>query len=211
MNKRNILIIVIILLVLGLGFGIYKMVNKKEVNNNEINNNTNEALDNSGVSNNSNILVAYFSKKGENYNVGKVDVGNTALVAGYITEYLNADSFEIVPINEYPDSYDECLKVATKEKNDKARPEIKNKLDNIDTYDMPMIIYSFLEEYNFDGKTIIPFNTHEGSGSSGTYDTIKNKLTNSSINTKGLALQGKVAREEDGKNKTIKWLKELGY
>ena len=74
-----------------------------------------------------------------------------------------------------------------------------------------MIMYTFMEEYDFDGKKVIPFNTHEGSGDSGTYKTIKEKLPNADVNTKGLALEGKVARSEDGKQQTIDWLKGLGY
>lgn len=168
-------------------------------------------------------LIVYFSRTGENYNVGNVEVGNTAIMASYMKEYLNADSFEIVPVNKYPDSYDECLKVATKEKNEDARPAIESKLDDISKYDtifigypiwwgsIPQIVYTFMEEYDLSGKTIIPFNTHEGSGSAGTYNTIKNKLSKSTVNTNGLALQGKVARTDEGKEKTINWLKELGY
>lgn len=68
-----------------------------------------------------------------------------------------------------------------------------------------------MEEYDLSGKTIIPFNTHEGSGDVGTYDTIKSKLSKSKVNTNSLALQGKTARTDKGKEETIKWLKELGY
>lgn len=74
-----------------------------------------------------------------------------------------------------------------------------------------MIMYTFMEEYDFNGKKIIPFNTHEGSGDSGTYQTIQEKLPNADVNTKGLALEGKVARSDDGKQQTIDWLKGLGY
>ena len=169
------------------------------------------------------VLIVYFSRTGENYNVGNIEVGNTAMMASYIKEYLNADSFEIVPVKKYPESYDECLTVATKEKEENARPKIETKIDDISKYDtvfigypiwwgdIPMIINTFMEEYDLSGKTIIPFNTHEGSGSSGTYETIKNKLKSSNVNTNGLALQGKTARTNSGKEETIKWLKSLGY
>ena len=74
-----------------------------------------------------------------------------------------------------------------------------------------MIMYTFMDEYDLDGKTVIPFNTHEGSGNAGTYDTIKEKLPSANVNTQGLALDGKTARSEDGKQQTIDWLKQLGY
>lgn len=74
-----------------------------------------------------------------------------------------------------------------------------------------MIMYTFLEEYDFNGKTVIPFNTHEGSGDAGTYDNIQSKLPSAKVNTKGLAIDGKTARSNDGKQQTIDWLKGLGY
>lgn len=171
----------------------------------------------------SKVLVVYFSRTGENYNVGNVEVGNTAMMASYIKDYLNADSVEIIPTKKYPDNYDECTKVASDEKDNNARPEIQNKIDNFDSYDtvfigypiwwgdLPMIMYTLMENYDFNGKNVIPFNTHEGSGDAGTYSTIDSKLPNAKVNTKGLALDGKTARSEDGKQKTIDWLKELGY
>lgn len=200
----------------------------KKANNNEENNKAQESLNNSSVSEKENtsgnkVLVVYFSKTGENYNVGTVDVGNTAMMASYIVDYLNADSFEIVPVKKYSDNYKTSTDEAKKEQNENARPEIKNKLNNLSDYDtvfigypiwwgdLPMIVYTFLESYDFEGKTVIPFNTHEGSGSAGTYNTIKNKLANANVNTNGLALQGSVARTNEGKTKIINWLKELGY
>ena len=171
----------------------------------------------------SDTLIVYFSRTGENYNVGNVEVGNTAMLASYIKEYLKCDSFEIVPMDKYPENYDECTELASKEKEDNARPKIDGKIDNFDSYktvfigypiwwgDLPMIMYTFLEEYDLDGKTVIPFNTHEGSGNAGTYDTIKEKLPSANVNTQGQAQAGKTARSEDGKQQTIDWLKQLGY
>ena len=74
-----------------------------------------------------------------------------------------------------------------------------------------MIMYTFLEEYDFDGKTVIPFNTHAGSGDSGTYSTIQEKLPKAKVQTNGFSLDGKTARSDEGKQKTIEWLKGLGY
>ncbi len=199
---------------MGLGISEVTAISDAETAANDILNNNNSDSD---------ILVVYFSRTGENYNVGNVEVGNTAMVASYIKEYLKCDSFEIVPIDKYPDNYDECTKVASKEQEDNARPKITDKIDNFDSYntifvgypiwwgDLPMIMYTFLEEYDFDGKTVIPFNTHEGSGDAGTYTTIQEKLSKATVKTNGLALDGKTARSDDGKQQTIEWLKELGY
>ena len=172
------------------------------------------------------ILIAYFSRADENYNVGTVEVGNTEIMAGFIKDYLGdkADTFKIDPVTPYPANYKECTEVATQEQRDNARPEFKNanslKLDEYDTIfigypiwwgDVPMIINTFLEAYDFSGKTIIPFNTHEGSGQSGTYNSIKNKMKSSTVNTNGLAITGKKAREQSSRSTVENWLKELGY
>lgn len=144
-------------------------------------------------------------------------------MSSYIVDYLKADSFEIVPVKPYTTIYKDLIEVAKEEQRNNARPEIKNKISDFEEYDtifigypiwwgdLPPIVYTFLEEYDFSGKTVIPFNTHEGSGISGTYDRIKNKLSNANVNTNGLALQGKVSRTDDGKSETINWLKNLGY
>ena len=211
-------LVIIMVVVLMSGCGSNKSLKRDEVDaKNILDNKTTTKVKDDGK-----ILVVYFSKTGENYNVGSVKVGNTAMMASYIKDYLGVDSSEIVPVKSYPDNYKEATEVATKEKNENARPSIKNEI-NIDKYDtifigypiwwgdMPMIVYTFLESYDFNGKTIIPFNTHEGSGESGTYNIIKNKLKEANVNTNGLALQGKVARSDNGRKQTIKWLEELGY
>jgi flavodoxin len=156
-------------------------------------------------------LVVYFSRTGENYNVGNTEVGNTAMIASYIKEYLKADSYEIVPTKKYPTGYDECLDIAKKEQAENARPEIQNKIENIDQYDTifigypiwygdtPMIINTFIEENNLEGKNVLLFNTHEGSGNAGTYNKIAEKLSSSKVNTNGLAVQGQTARTNEGK------------
>jgi len=212
--KKILILSAIILIIFGLGISEISAISDAESTANDILNKDND---------NGKILVVYFSRTGENYNVGNVEVGNTAMVASYIKDYLNADSFEIVPVEKYPDSYDECTNLASKEKDDNARPQIEGKIENFDSYDtvfvgypiwwgdLPMIMYTFMEDYDFNGKNVIPFNTHEGSGNAGTYDTIQSKLPNAKVNTNGLALDGKTARSDDGKTQTLDWLKELGY
>lgn len=186
---------------------------------------TENTVTDSTTNNNKKILIAFFSRADENYNVGTVSVGNTEIMARYIKEYLGdrADGFKIDPVVSYPTNYKECTEVATQEKNSNARPEFKNAqaldLSKYDTIllgypiwwgDVPMIINTFLEKYDFSGKTIIPFNTHEGSGDAGTYATIKNKMTSSNVNTNGLSIRGATAREESSKSTVENWLKGLG-
>lgn len=212
--KKIILLLILSLIVVGLGISEVTAVSDAETQANDILNKNNT---------DSKILVVYFSRTGENYNVGNVEVGNTAMVASYIKDYLKADSFEIIPVNKYPDKYQECLDQATKEKNENARPEIQNKITNFDQYDtifvgypiwwgdLPMIMHTFFESYDFNGKKVIPFNTHEGSGDAGTYSTVQKDLPKANVTTDGLVLDGKTARSDDGKQKTIDWLKGLGY
>ena len=171
------------------------------------------------------ILVAYFSRTGENYNVGTISEGNTAKLAKEIAAQTGADLFEIVPVNEYPESYDEMLDVATQEKAGDERPEIKDTIENFDDYDtvflgypiwwgdMPMILYSFMESYDFTGKTVIPFNTHEGSGQAGTQKTLESKLDGAAV-LKGFAMQGSEAQglKCDGTYESVRnWLDSLEF
>ena len=212
--KKIILLLTLSLIIAGLGISEVTAISDAETQANDILNKNNT---------DSKVLVVYFSRTGENYNVGNVEVGNTAMVASYVKDYLKADSFEIVPVNKYPDTYQECLDQATKEKNENARPEIQNKISNFDQYDtifvgypiwwadMPMIMHTFFESYDFNGKKVIPFNTHEGSGNAGTYTTIQKELSGANVTTDGLALDGNTARSDEGKQKTADWLKGLGY
>ena len=168
--------------------------------------NTSEKTEDSTSSENK-ILVAYFSHTGENYNVGVIEKGNTHIIADMIAEETDADLFEIVTVNPYPDTYDECTDVAKQEQNDNARPEIINPPEDLDQYDtifigypiwwgdLPMAVYTFLESYDFSGKTVIPFCTHEGSGLSGTKSSIENTCSGATV-LDGLAVRGSVAQNE---------------
>lgn len=242
MNKKVIGIIVAIIIVLVVVIGLIVLISNDSLNNSNNHNDTSKSLgttltennntinDESETENNTKsskrILIAYFSRADENYNVGNVEVGNTEIMAGFIKDYLGdkADSFKIDPVKAYPTNYKECTEVATEELNSNARPEFKNanslNIDNYDTIfigypiwwgDVPMIINTFLEKYDFSGKTIIPFNTHEGSGNAGTFNSIKSKMKSSNVNTNGLAIQGKTARQESSRSTVENWLKGLGY
>lgn len=166
-----------------------------------------------------NVLIAYFSRAGENYSVGVIEKGNTELLAEIVAEKTGGDLFEIVPVVPYPAGYEDTKAIATQERNDNARPEIKNTIENLDDYDvifvgypiwwgdMPMIMYSFLESYDFSGKTIIPFNTHEGSGQSGTVDKIRTLCPESDV-MDGIAVRGSIAQNNGESSRTIvqNWL-----
>ena len=152
------------------------------------------------------ILIAYFSRAEENYHVGVINEGNTAKFAREIAAQTGGDLFEIVPTVPYPSGYNETLSIATEERNSGARPEIAKTVSNFQQYDtifigypiwwgdLPMILHTFMESYDFTGKTVIPFNTHEGSGQSVTQTTIQEKLTGATV-LQGLAMLGETAQK----------------
>ena len=181
------------------------------------------------------ILVAYLSRAGENYNVGEtregsasaayagyIEKGNTAIMAALIAELTGGDLFEIIPVTPYPEDYASMLRVAQEEIDSDARPELASTVENMADYDviligypiwhgrMPQAIYSFMESYDLTGKTVIPFNTHEGSGQSGTQRVIENALPDCTV-LQGLAIQGKTAQENEERTRELltDWLDGL--
>ena len=169
-----------------------------------------------------NILVAYFSRADENYSVGTIEVGNTQILAEYIVDEVGADDFHIETVTPYPADYDECCDVAKQELNDKARPEITSSVD-MEQYDivflgypiwwgdMPMAVYTFMESYDWSGKVVIPFCTHEGSGLSGTDSSIAS-TTGAQVLT-AIDMRGSTAQalNDDTKQTVRTWLDELGF
>ncbi len=171
----------------------------------------------------SHILVAFFSRTGENHSVGVIEKGNTHIIADMIAERTGADLFEIVTVEPYPDTYDECTDVAKQEQKDNARPEIVDPPEDLDGYDtifigypiwwgdLPMAVYTFLERYDLTGKTVIPFCTHEGSGLAGTKSSIEKTCSGATV-LDGLAIRGSTAQneQEEAKASVEEWLEELG-
>lgn len=181
------------------------------------------------------ILVAYLSRAGENYNVGEpregsasaayagyVEKGNTAIMAALIAEMTGGDLFEITTVTPYPDDYAAMLQVAQEEIDSDARPELASTVENMADYDvifigypiwhgrLPQAIFTFMESYDLAGKTVIPFNTHEGSGQSGTQSVIASALPTSTV-MQGLAIQGKTAQEDETRTRELlsAWLEGL--
>lgn len=170
------------------------------------------------------ILVAYFSRIGNEYGVGNISKGNTAIVAEIISKKVGGDLFEIKTAQSYPADYDECTKIASREKAAKARPALVRKVENFSDYDTiflgypiwwgdaPMAIYTFLESYDFSGKKIIPFCTHGGSGLSSTDQQITLACPNSKI-LRGFEIRGTTAQKNfsETDSKVAAWLKNLNY
>lgn len=167
-------------------------------------------------------LVVYFSMP-DNVDDSTVVIdgetlGNTQYMAYVIQETVSTDIFRIEPETPYPTDHDELVDLASEEQSDNARPAIKDTIENFDTYenifvgypnwwgDLPMILYSFFDEYDFSGKTIIPFNTHGDSGFSGTISTIKELEPNAEV------LDGKsISRNDiqDAEQEIVDWINSL--
>lgn len=181
------------------------------------------------------ILIAYVSRAGENYNVGVTDPdsasaayagyvekGNTQIVAETIAELTGGDLFHITTAEPYPDDYASMLTRAREELDNNVRPELAGELPNLDNYDIIMIGYpiwhgatprpvlTFLENYDMSGKKLVPFNTHEGSGQSGTVSEIAASAPGAEM-LDGIAIQGKVAQEDDDRTRELltEWLDKI--
>lgn len=182
----------------------------------------------------SNILIAYFTwaENTQVENPDEVDVdattsasvllpGNAAQIAAWIQQKAGGDLFPIIVSEPYSSDYDECLDRAANEKAENARPELVNHVDNMDDYDViflgfpnwwytaPMAIFSFIEEYDFSGKTIVPFCTHGTGGLAGSIEDITATLPDSA---KILEPIGIYRPDVDSAQPVInEWLEGLGF
>ena len=177
----------------------------------------------------SKILIAYFSvmeTDGVDTVAGASRVavngevlGNNQYIAQIIQQETGGDLFSIETVQEYPTTHDPLLEFAYNEKADNARPELATQIENLDSYDviflgfpnwnadLPMPLYTFLEEYDFSGKTIIPFTTHGGSGFSRTIQTISELQPNATVIFDGLSIsRNSVSGAESD---VIDWVKGL--
>ena len=167
-------------------------------------------------------LIAFFSRADENYFGGAmryVKVGNTEIVAGIIRDLIPADTFKIEMKDPYSPVYMTCIEEAKKDLRAKARPELVSMPVSIDEYDtvilaypnywgtMPMAVFTFLEKFDFSGKTILPLCTNEGSGMGGSERDIKKACPGATVR-KGLPITGSAAA--NSKSSVERWLKANG-
>ncbi len=182
----------------------------------------------------SKILIAYFTWA-ENTVVEderRIDVdattsasvlvpGNAARIAGWIQERTGGDLFSIVVTEPYSSDYDECLNRAADEKAANDRPELAYHVENMEQYNViflgfpnwwytvPMAVHSFLEEYDFTGKTVIPFVTHGTGGMAGTIEDMTASLPNSAVVLESIGIS---RSEVEGAQETVNcWLDGLGF
>jgi len=167
-------------------------------------------------------LIAFFSRKGNNYVGGRIvnlPVGNTEVAAQMIRELTGGDLFRIATVKEYPSDYEETTDVARRELRQNERPELSGRVEAMDGYrvvylgypnwwsTMPMAVFTFLEAYDFSGKTIVPFCTHEGSGIGHSESDIRKLCPNAEV-LKGLAIRG--GSVQSAGSEISAWLRQLG-
>ena len=170
----------------------------------------------------SNVLVAFYSRADENYGNGGtewLEVGHTKVMAGYIAEALGADTYEIVPVEAYPEGYDDCCDVAAQEQRDDARPAIAGELPDVTPYDVvligcpiwwgdePMIVRTFIEGVNLSGKTIVPFTTHGGSGLGSVMGNLQGAIPDATF-LEGHAVAGTAV--DGARDEVVSWATGLG-
>ncbi len=227
MNKKKVIAVVafiLVIVVIGIIVGINLARNNNEntstvqneassenqavgqVANNETNTQENQ---NNQEGESGKVLVVYFSH-----------TGNTENVANFIHQAVGGDIVKLETEEQYTDNYNDLLDIAQEEKNENARPALSTKIDNIDEYDtiflgypiwwgdMPMAIYTFLDEYDLSGKTIAPFVTSGGSGLSGTPSNIQDGEPEANV-TEGLSVRD--SNSENSQSAVNSWLSEIGF
>ena len=166
------------------------------------------------------ILIVFFSHAGENYGVGNVKVGNTKLVADQIQKLTGGDEFEIVAEKSYDMTYDALTKLAKKEAENNKKPAFKGEVNDMDQYETifiggpvwwgtyPQVMFTFFDKYDLNGKTIIPFTTHEGSGLGNVVNDLKKLYPNATFK-EAMSIYGH--ETHNNLSKVDKWLKRLNY
>ena len=184
---------------------------KQEVNNQE----TKEVMNSDKKA-----IVVFFSHAGDNYAVGNIEVGNTKIVADYISEITGAEQFEIATHKYDGMAYNPLIKLAQEEAEKGELPEYEGDVD-LSQYDTvfiggpvwwgtyPQVMFTFFKKHKDDmkGKTVIPFTTHEGSGLANCVDDVKKAFPGANV-MKGFSIYGHEVRTE--RAKVEKWLKGVG-
>jgi len=163
-------------------------------------------------------IVIFFSHAGDNYSVGNIEVGNTKIVADYITEIKGADQFEIVTHKYDGMAYMPLIELAKEEAKKGELPPYEGTAPDLSQYDpvfiggpvwwgtYPQVMFTLFKDINLDGKTVIPFTTHEGSGLASCANDVKKAFPKANV-TGEFSIYGHEVRT--GKAKVERWLKGL--
>ena len=172
----------------------------------------------SNKNNMSKSIVIFFSHAGDNYSVGNIEVGNTKIVADYISEITGADLYEIVTHKYDGMAYTPLINLAKEEANKGELPPYEGAAPDLSGYDTvfiggpvwwgtyPQVMFTLFRDIDLAGKTVIPFTTHEGSGLANCVGDVKKAFPKANV-MKGFSIYGHEVRT--GKAKVEKWLKSL--
>lgn len=181
---------------------------KKEVKTQKVKNNMSKSI------------VIFFSHAGDNYSVGNIEVGNTKIVADYISDIAGADQFEIVTHKYDGMAYTPLINLAQEEAKKGELPPYEGKAPDLSQYDTvfiggpvwwgtyPQVMFTLFRDINLDGKTVVPFTTHKGSGLASCVSDVKKAFPKANV-AAGFSIYGHEVRS--GRAKVEKWLKGLGY
>jgi flavodoxin len=227
-NKTRIIILVILLLAVCVGSAWYFNIGGVKV---RMQASSTAEIPTQTLDSDSKILVVYFTAA-ENSDVDAmssasvtvvdgVAKGNVRAIADEIVAYTGGDLFSIQTSVAYSGNINSLIDYAQDEQDEDARPELTTHIENLDQYDtifigyptwwydLPQVMYSFFDEYDFSGKTIVPFNSANGSRFSGNIQTIQQLEPDATVITDGLSVhQNNVS---NAKSEVEEWLKELGY
>lgn len=231
-NKIIALVASIAVVICGVTFAVLSTQSSNNDESDKVATNNNDNESTPELSTDKKMLVTYFSvpetddpnnmtTEEDNSSIvvdGEV-LGNTQYTAMLISDLTNADLYRIEPETPYTTDHDALVDLAREEQDNDTRPALKDEITNFDEYDvifvgypiwwsdMPQILYTFLEAYDFEGKTVIPFSTHGGSGLAGTVGTIQNKLNDATVIENALSISRNDM--EDALEEVQSWLQEL--
>lgn len=180
-----------------------------------------------GTSGSSDTLIVYFSAANTNdpdattfATPQGMNDSSVGWMANVIKDQVGGDVVQIVPVVPYTSDYDNLVEDANLERTGNLRPEFEDLGVDPTSYKtifigypiwwggLPMIMETFFDTYDFSGKTIVPFNMHDGSGDAGTYGMIQEREPDAKV-LKGLAIRGNDVETDEAKNAILEWLKGL--
>ena len=164
-------------------------------------------------------IVIFFSHAGDNYSVGNIEVGNTKIVADYISNLTGAAQFEIVTHKYDGMAYTPLINLTKQEAADGELPPYEGSAPDLSQFDTvfiggpvwwgtyPQVMFTLFRDINLDGKTVIPFTTHEGSGLASCVGDVRAAFPKATV-TGAFAIAGHEVR--GGKAKVERWIASLG-
>lgn len=215
------ILVVIVLAVVGFYFYRSNADRNKTISSDSVTSSQSDNSKNKKSNNKNKILIVYFSRKDGVYNSSRLKRGNTQVIAEDIRDHTDGDIYQIKTIKSYPKNYDKTTQVAQDEQDRNARPALKGKLPDVSKYNVvfigapvwwgeyPMAVRTFMDkEPGLNGKTLIPFSTHAGSGLANFPETLKKQFPRSKVR-EGLAVEG--TEVNDARGRVDSWLNRLGY